>query len=188
MLPQDIFPGVTWHHGVSLATILGAAASSAAVIWAVLSTLHERRERKAAQDALQTERREAREAATRVQADRVVAWYESVADDRVKEYDGGAINPRVGRRQTLFVQNHSDAPVFDVNVVMVDDEHRRNEIYRAKVLPPGNIKHDLGIRSDIPDLMIVMYFNDLAGLRWERCDIGHAEIADASLAEADPAV
>lgn len=181
MIIQGCVPLLTWQHSVDLATILGAVASAAAVIWAVLSTLHERRERKAAQNALQKERGESREAAKRDQAQHLVGWFEHVVTDHIEEPDDDLVmwEIPVEWQPTMYVGNHSGAPVFDVQVTIIrirDD--RRVGTWRRKVLAPGSTWKEL--RPDDADIhqqdvRVEVVFRDVAGRRWTRHDDGRLE-------------
>lgn len=166
-----------------LASVLTAIGTLAAVVVAVLAVRHESAARQRAEE--RAERAEAqREAAAaaraaqdadaqhqarRAQALQVIAWVEhQEVSDPLWLNSGAGTTPI----HTLFLVNHSTAPVFDVELGTFDAARNQDATLASfQVVPAGGTKQ-LVQQGAGDTLMGLVTFRDLAGVRWRRFATG----------------
>jgi hypothetical protein len=175
---------------------VGAVGTVAAVLWAVFTTIHERRKRTDAENRLALEQRHTRDAERRGQANRIVGW---IAIQPTGPRDRLLPEPLYAR--TLHVANNSDSPAFDVRATVMesnvplgaddkpldpDDVDAESELqfsllqtprllvtnHHWPVLPSGVHEIEVGAKHNRPTLRLRLCFRDAAGVEWLRTSDG----------------
>lgn len=188
-----------WHGAWE---IVGALATSAAVIVALLAARHEAHARKRAEvraevaeaqrdrerseaDAQRiAENRRRAVARRREQGLRLIAWAERSDLTREELTAGGklstaALNARPWKWSVRMV-NHSDMPAFDVSAHIADQLIELGFLVHRAVLPAG-----AEVVVDLPSALqglerpvAFLYFRDLPGVLWRRWQDGRLEELD----------
>ncbi|MEU4388922.1 hypothetical protein [Promicromonospora sp. NPDC023805] len=164
---------VVWEGVAAVGTML-------AVVWAVFTTLTERRKRSAVEKELTKEQATSRVAKRREQPEHVAVWFE---EEYRSLFGGGP--PSGGKPDlasphgTAFVGNYSGAPIFNVSVsaeAVLSEESF--QLGFTNVVPPGPEPWSVdlaGAAGHGGELLMHVEFQDVAGVRWRRSSGGGLE-------------
>ena len=157
---------VVWEAVAAVGTML-------AVVWAVITTVTERRKRSAVEKELTAEKAASRVAKRREQAEHVAVWIDT---------EQVSVPAKLGRgfdMSVAVVGNYSSAPIFLVAVtgdaVLSDKSF---VIEHVNVVPPvpDPWTASLGDADEYRgELLVHVEFSDVAGVRWRRSSNGDLE-------------
>lgn len=178
--------------------VVGALATAAAVIVAVLGLRRETGARKRAEaraDAAEATReveRErtdrqraeqelaARDERRRAQALQVIAWVERRPPTRVRHDESGA-RPLMDELVVHYI-NQSPSPLFDVKLAVYASGYNEQTDIGAVAVVPGHDRGELTPPDDVQRLdrefLGVILFRDLQGVRWRRVQNGYLQELD----------
>lgn len=153
---------------------IAAVGTVGAVVWAVYTTLAERRKRTEAEQELTAEKASSRVAKRREQANHVGIWHTQKQVQGIR--DGRVASVAAGR---AHVGNYSSAPIFNAFVSAEALLSKKTfQIGYTNVVPPGSDPWVVslgGAAEYTGELMLNVVFQDVAGVTWRRFSNGHLE-------------
>lgn len=157
---------------------VGASATVAAVVVALVFSRRDGKARERAEEELRQERiareadrRTAADLAVRAQAERVTAWFGLRVTNRLRGLGGEDF---IEQGSFMYLANYSPMVVQKIEVTLVAKLSGRTiGPLTEAVLPPSSVPHEVALdrwldESDGTDIGIQMDFQDIVGRRWRR--------------------